>query len=582
MRHARLAGLAVGLLAALSGTGPAGAGEAPGRLSFQARRVVIFKDGHALVVKEGRGRTGPEGSLVTDQGPTQAVLGTFWVTSLEPQPEAQVTSMTVERLGRTERRGRLADCRSVLEVVKANLGKSAVVSRREGPDLEGKLHRVLEAASPTPPATSPVAAWSARPAPAAEPEAWRPLEGELFVLRTPQGDVLLSAADVRTVRVADMALRVEREEVRELPANRLRLRFQEGRAGVERGVRLIYFRPGLRWVPAYRIGLGESGRAEIALQAEVLNEAEDLEGAPVDFVVGMPTFRFKDAASPLALERVLRRALEEVAPDLSQRFVAQQAFGNVYQGGPRRLLSDPEPGEPAAFDLAEKAMGAGEVQDLFYYQTASLSLKTGERAAVALFRAEVPVRHLYTWEPRLPRGYASPRARGGSPLIAERNEVWHQIALENRTPVPWTTGPAMVLDQGRPVGQDMLTFTPPGGEVLLPVTAAVSVRGTVEEAEEGRERKAERWQGSSFTRLTNRASLRVTNAQKTPIRLILKASVGGRAVRASDRGSIQVRGHDPGDGVEGLNPHSDVSWELALKPGEERRVQLTYLLFVSE
>lgn len=560
------------------------AGEPAGQLELATKRVVIFKDGHALVVKEGSGRAGPDGTLTTDQGPTQAVLGTFWIFDLDNSPLA---SMNVERRSKQERRGSRGTCRSVIEVVKANLGKTARISREKGEELEGKLLRVLES-PPAPAGERPEAAagyygpWSARPfpAPAMEGDGWRPYEGELFVLRTGQGDVLLAASEVKSLRVPDMAVEVEREEVREVAANRLTLRFADGKPDKAHNVRLLYFRPGLRWVPAYRIGLGDGAQAEIALQAEVLNEAEDIRGAPVDFVVGMPTFRYKDTVSPLVLERALRRVLEEVAPALDNQLMGQQAFSNVYQGRSRRLAPSPA-GEAIDFDLAEKAMGANEVQDLFFYSTPALTLPRGQRAAVSLFKAQVPVRHVYTWEPRLPYGVQAARA-GGSPLRTERNEVWHQIALQNRTPVPWTTGPAMVLDQGRPVGQDLLTFTPPNAEVFLPVTAAVSVRGTVDEIEEGRERRAEKWQGSYFSRLTNRATFKVTNALKAPIHLVLKAGVGGRAIKATKPGQIAVRGHDPSDGVEGLNPHSEVTFALDLRPGEEREVQLTYLLFVSE
>ena len=573
---------------------PAGAGEAAPTLELQTRRVVVFKDGHALVVKEGRGRTDAEGSLVTDQGPTQAVLGTLWVADAGGAAGAagSPSALTVERLQREERRTSPGVCRSLIEIVAANLGKNAVVSRREGGDLEGKLLAVLDSPAPAareafaPEAASPYAAWSARPAPAPEPggdEAWRPATGDLFVLRTSQGDVVLGAAEVRALRVPDMATRLERAEVRSVPANRLRVRFPGAKAGETRALRLLYLRPGLRWVPTYQVSLDGGSVADVSLQAEVLNEAEDLAGAPVDFVVGLPTFRFKEVSSPLTLERALRQALAVVAPDLDNSLGMQQSFGNVYQDPrARRLRPAPEGAGDEQFSLVEKAMGGSEVQDLFFYSAPSLTLGRGERAAVGLFHARVPVRHIYTWEPRLPHGAAGPMGGSGSPLRPEVNEVWHQLVLENRSPVPWTTGPALVLDAGRPVGQDLITFTPPGREVTLPVTAAVSVRGTVQEVELGRERRAEKWRGSYYSRVTQRAELRVSNALKTPVHLVLQPGVGGRAIKASQRGVIQVGGHDPADGLEELNPHSSVRWELELKAGEEAAVQVTYQTLVAE
>lgn len=51
--------------------------------------------------------------------------------------------------------------------------------------------------------------------------------------------------------------------------------------------------------------------------------------------------------------------------------------------------------------------------------------------------------------------------------------------LTNTTRLSWTTGPAMLMQKGRPLGQDLLTYTPPKREVMVPLTEAVSVRGTV-------------------------------------------------------------------------------------------------------
>ena len=58
----------------------------------------------------------------------------------------------------------------------------------------------------------------------------------------------------------------------------------------------MYFRPGVRWIPTYRIELAAKARRSpprSSLQAELLNEAEDLKDVPLDIVVGVPNFRFR-------------------------------------------------------------------------------------------------------------------------------------------------------------------------------------------------------------------------------------------------------------------------------------------------
>lgn len=53
----------------------------------------------------------------------------------------------------------------------------------------------------------------------------------------------------------------------------------------------------------------------------------------------------------------------------------------------------------------------------------------------------------------------------------------------------------MIFDKGLPVGQDMMTFTPSGREVMVPLTAAVSVRGSVHQKEIERKHGAHKLSG---------------------------------------------------------------------------------------
>ena len=66
-------------------------------LEFKTQRVVIFKDGYGLFVKQATGVVGADGRLYTDAVPPSAVLGTFWATA----DEHDVVSMTAEWIEKT-------------------------------------------------------------------------------------------------------------------------------------------------------------------------------------------------------------------------------------------------------------------------------------------------------------------------------------------------------------------------------------------------------------------------------------------------------------------------------------------------
>src|SRR5690606_25827555 len=104
-----------------------------------------------------------------------------------------------------------------------------------------------------------------------------------------------------------------------------------------------------------------------------------------------------------------------------------------------------------------------------------------------------------------------------SPLALAKNEVWHQVVLTNKTDQPWTTGAAMLLEDGVPLGQELLTYTSRGAETRVPITVAVDVRGNYSEEETGREQDALTWGRNRYTRVTKQATLELHNHKTTAI-----------------------------------------------------------------
>jgi hypothetical protein len=406
-------------------------------------------------------------------------------------------------------------------------------------------------------------------------------KGSLFVLATEQGDRLLSVGEVRDVRIDHMAVQIEREKRTSQQAKLLTVRYEKPRPGRKHELDLMYFRPGIRWIPTYRIEIDKTGRAQLVMQAEVINEAEDFVDTSVDFVVGLPTFRFKDVISPLSLEQVMVNALVQAAPQLMGQLAAQ-GFSNAQfhsRAGERHRPSGTS-FDPAG-EAAVRAMNGTEVQDLFYYSTRRLSLRKGERAVVEVMRTTVPFRHVYTWDVELGKQDASHSHSGNSPLKVGVNQVWHQIELKNQSGRPWTTGPALIMQDGRPVGQDMMTFTPPGQSVQVPMTMAVSVRGTAKTVEIERKHGAKKLRHRTYTRMTNQTTLRIVNSGKTAVHLRINARAKGTFTSASQQGKIEQQGHAPGADPL-IDTSSRVVWELKLKPGQTKEVSSQYHTWARE
>jgi len=359
------------------------------------------------------------------------------------------------------------------------------------------------------------------------------------------------------------------------------LQFDPKTAGKEVKLNVQYYCPGIRWIPTYRVELGKDGKARLVMQAEILNEAEDVEGVPVDLVVGVPNFRFRDVVSPMSLEGALRNFLLQVAPQLmSQRMsnLRMSEFrGRSGEVGPASATVPAIPPE-----LAEGT------QDLFVYHVPELSLEAGQRAVVPVISAQVPLRHLYVWDVHLGRSGVEGLPQSGahtSPTKLLKNEVWHLAELTNVTGVPWTTGAALAMDGYLPVAQELLTYTSVGGKCQMPLTVAVDVRGTFTEEETGREPKAIHFDGHDYTLISKKGTLSVTSYKNAPVDLIVTCQLGGNATSATDDGAITVTDYQKADwtnfrGHPALTGHSTVEWQLTLKPGETRELSCNYQYYV--
>ena len=456
----------------------AGAAGSPPELTVKTSRVVIYKDGNCMFVKEVTGNVDAAGKAVIRDVPESVALGTFWLTSEDGATVRTVASQeTVVRKGQTV-------TRRTLEVT------------------------VLRGAVP-------------------------------------------AAGPVR--------------------------------------LKLQHFGPGIRWIPTYRIVLGADGRAEMRMQAEIMNEIDDLRDVAADLVVGVPNFRFKDVASPMTLEAALRNFLIQVAPQLMGQGFSNALF-TQRSGEFRGAMGAPAaPGAAAPGVPAIPGELAGEgAQDLFAYHLPGLDLEIGQRAAVPVFMASVPYRHLYAWDVQLGRtdAEALPGVRAyASPIRLLKNDVWHLIELTNATSVPWTTGTALVMDRDLPIGQELFTYTSIGGKCQVPVTVAVDVRGTCAEEETAREIKAVHYNGSDYTRVTKKGTLRVTNYKKEAVALVVTCALGGNASKTSDDGRISVTDYDRRDwggeipGNSALNGHSVIVWEFTLEPGKPKELTCEYAFY---
>src|SRR6266850_17444 len=511
---------------------------AASELQISTERVIIFKDGYGLILKNGKATADAKGKVFTPQVPESAILGSFWAMSDGQKLLAMEAGWEEKREVREKRTA----CITIPELLRANVGRRITLTLGDKRTITGTLAQVLDipgetAAVPSPSAPGFFVGMEAGHSPFEalrtmnETRAARMLSygGQVFapgeeggVLKreltprggdfvvmdeTESGRMVLPVAQVQAISGKDLQTQMVREE--EVFSRTKRLNFDYGidLAGKEVTLKLYYFTGGLRWIPTYRVSGEMKDKADLALQGEVLNEIEDLDKAALDLVVGVPNFRFKETVSPL-------------------------------------------------------------------------TLKQGSRATVPLWQNTVPMRHVYTLDLRPVRsrtGTGHVDALPGvnpSPLKIAQNKIWHQLELANNSALPWTTGAALSMRQNLPLGQDLLTYTPVGGCSLLPLTVAVDMLSSYDEEETSHKANAINVDGTSYTLVTKKGTISVTNYRKEKSVMRISLSSGGRVEHASDDGKVKMNDFAASDWQEGgyhmLNNHSDVTWDLNVEAGQTK------------
>ncbi len=546
----------------------------PSCLTLTTDRVVVFKDGHALFAKSAIATADASGRVYTDHVPDAAVLGCFWAAA----EDGRALMMRAEWVERTEPKTTERACLSMSDLLRVNAGRTLTLELNDGRgQITGTIVEVLEQPVESPGGAPSYARLDAAlPAGALESLSTTTWSGGQYVVvdESQAGRIVLPVGSVHRL-VGD--LKTKMTEIATVTTKSKRLTFELGAAagGKPAKLRLFHFQPGVRWIPTYRLTEIDPGPARLALQAEILNEAEDIENAALDLVVGFPNFRFKGVVSPLSLEATLRNALERAAPGLMSQQLANVQFQN--RAGEWRGNEQEGTGAP---QMPGDITGSGE-QDLFVYSLGSFSLKKGARAAVPVWEQRTDRRHLYTLAIEVVRNARSGSealefegSPTGSPLKKLPFQVWHQLELSNAGKSPWTTGAILMMQGFLPVAQELLTYTSIGGKALVPVTVAMDVRAEHGEEEIDRKPNALHWYSTHYVLVRKRGEVTVANHRAEAIDLRITTAIAGRVMEASDGAKIVINDYRPGDwqndSMARVNNHSDVTWELNLKPGETR------------
>jgi hypothetical protein len=359
---------------------------------------------------------------------------------------------------------------------------------------------------------------------------------------------------------------IKKMQVLELPL-RVHVSRDPKDAGRPATLGMAYLRKGITWIPEYTLRVLDDTTVELTLRGTLVNEAEDLVHTEVQFVVGVPHFLHSEYLEPVSVGQVIRTVGSAVAPaQVATQIMNRAAIANNTVTAPQfdapGVVERPAGGEGrdvrAAAGNLPQLDAPGAASDFTVYTMKDLTVRRGEKAVVTLFRQKLKYTHLYRWHPP--------------------EKIEHSLVLLNDADTPLTTGPFVAVSGSRPLAQDLLRYTPKGGRCEVPITAAINVATDQTEAEVDRKLKAHTLQARDryLDLVTLQGELRVRNFEKRPIEVLVKVTVPGKPVSASDGGALSANATK----LTLSDREGTVSWRVELKPGEGKRLEYKYERYV--
>ena len=382
--------------------------------------------------------------------------------------------------------------------------------------------------------------------------------------RTAAGKLVSVGADFVVLESDANSFAVPLDGIRKMQVLELPLRVHVAGAGekppANATLGMAYLRKGVTWIPEYSLQVLDEDTAELTLRGTLVNEAEDLVHADVNFVVGVPHFPHVEYLAPVAVGQMIRTIGAAVAPREVTSQIANRAGIAYEQTRGAAVVEQPAPaggrGVQEALGNLPQMEAAGSA-DYTVYTKKDLTIRRGEKAIVTLFVKKIRYGHLYRWSPP--------------------GTLDHRLVLHNDTDTAWTTGPCLATSAGHPLSEDLLKYVPRNGKGELPVTTAINVATDQQETEADRKLKAHEPAHQFWVDLvTLNGELKVRNFEKQAIDVVIDMPVPGRPLAASDGGVLTVNTTK----LQLLERSGSIRWTIQVPAGEMRSVTYRYERYV--
>lgn len=336
-------------------------------------------------------------------------------------------------------------------------------------------------------------------------------------------------------------------------------------------VRMSYLAKGLSWAPSYRVDISDEKDLTIEQKAIIKNELGAFSDAELFLISGFPSVQFGHVTSPLSLHQTWTTFFQQLN---TQTRPGQGGMGQVMQQ--RAVMFNVPP--PSGLDISASPSGDGP--DIHYQPVGKRTMAEGDSIMLRVAAAETSYERIVEWivpDTRRADGrHIQDHERRQNP-DKYRDAVWDALRFKNPLPFPMTTGAAMIVGNGKFLGERTSFWVNKGEETTLHITKALSIRTRSSEQEEPDSRKVVYIGGDDYHKTTVKGELMMNNHRKETIAMVIRRRFSGELLEATDNPKCVLRE----EGVWSANKRNELTWSLTLKPGEERTLTYRYTVLVN-
>ncbi len=502
----------------------------------------VFKNGTYFIVKEGT--VYPKLGKISLDVPYEPLLGTYWINTAKDVTISKITFVT-------DTLKSLNTAQTIPDVVAANKGKKIKVSYKS------------------------------------DDKTSKDLSGILVDYFKNSGMMKIKTVDAKTYYI--LVSNITDFSVEEIPTDKMSTDSLVRLANVEfsksmesTNLKLVYMQTGIQWVPSYNVKLISDKELQLEMKALVENNMEEISNCDLTLTVGNPQFFYGYNIDPIAYQT--QTNISTLYPTTGgtslnhTNFNTQMVQTNAYQSyDSGSSLGNSTYNTTPAYnynDYSTYTTEGEKTNDLYMYKIGKVSLKKNTKSSFEVFSLNLPYKDVYEVEIYDVVNYSYNSYIGNDP--EQKFNVYHSLKLTNTSTNPFTTAPVFVMDENlQPLAQDQMKYTPVSSTVSVQLARASDVIVKNSEEEGAKTDDTKKYGRETYMRVTIKGSVIVENLQTKKITLSLTKDLTADVTSTSDSGTIKKTGK-----YYGLNPYTELTWEVPLTAGEKKTITYNYDVWV--